>query len=350
MENWTDIIVHDYVSIEDTLVVIDQGGARAVVVTSREGKLKGVVTDGDIRRALLNKVDLKASISHIMSVKPFVITDDTPSDIALDLLKLNRLMLLPVVDSSMKLVGVKTLTDLLDDNKPEFENRVVLMAGGLGTRLRPLTENCPKPLLKIGEKPILQRIVQNFTDVGFNHFYISVNYHAQMIMDYFKDGAELGAHIQYLVEDSPLGTAGSLGLIKEKMTAPFFVMNGDVLTNVDFVRMLEFHDMQNADITLCVREYATQVPFGVVNLDNSRVTHIHEKPVIEHFVNAGIYCISPKLHGVIPQNTFYDMTQLIDYALKNNLKVAGFPLREYWRDVGQLHDFEAANRDCVELE
>jgi NDP-sugar pyrophosphorylase family protein len=232
---------------------------------------------------------------------------------------------------------------------PERENWVVLMAGGLGTRLAPLTDNCPKPLLKVGNKPILETIIENFISHGFKRFYLSVNYKAEMIEEYFGDGSRWGAEIRYLREDKKMGTAGALGLIPEPLTQPFLVMNGDLLTKVNFSQLLNFHQEQNAHATMCVREYDFQVPYGVVSVDKHRIKSIEEKPVHRFFVNAGIYVLDPEAVSLIPADMPYDMTSLFEQMTANEREVIAFPVREYWLDIGHRDDFERAAGDFARI-
>jgi len=217
------------------------------------------------------------------------------------------------------------------------------MVGGLGTRLRPLTENTPKPMLKVGSKPILQTIVGKFADCGYTNIVMCVNYKSHIIQDYFGDGSEFGVNIEYILEEQRMGTAGALSLLKEKPTEPFFVMNGDLLTNLDFEKMLDFHEVYDAKATMCVREYDIEVPYGVVNVTNENITSIEEKPIHNFFVNAGIYILDPDCIDLIPRDGFYDMPSLFEKMITNNNKTISFPLQEYWLDIGRIADYERAN-------
>ena len=223
------------------------------------------------------------------------------------------------------------------------------MAGGTGTRLRPLTENSPKPLLTVGDKPLLEGIIENFVRQGFSKFFISVNYLAESIKDHFGDGAKWGAHIIYLDEDKPLGTAGALKLLPEKPTSPVIVMNGDLVTKIDFRDVLDFHSTQSSVATMCVREYDFQVPFGVVETQGAMIQSIDEKPVHKFFVNAGIYVIDPDALEIIPDDQKFDMTELFDQLVQGSQPAAAFPVHEYWMDIGRLDDFHRANKDAKML-
>jgi NDP-sugar pyrophosphorylase family protein len=223
------------------------------------------------------------------------------------------------------------------------------MAGGLGNRLRPLTEDVPKPLLKVGRKPLLETILETFRSHEFRNFYISVNYKAEMIKAHFGDGEKWKCTIRYLEENDRLGTAGALGLIPETPTQPLLIMNGDVLTNVDFSSLLSFHGEHQAKATMCVREFDFQVPYGVVNIDEHRITGIVEKPVHSFFVNAGIYVIDPELLSFVPKSGSFDMPDLFASALDKGMPTAAFPIREYWTDIGRIDDFHRANGDYASI-
>jgi NDP-sugar pyrophosphorylase family protein len=222
---------------------------------------------------------------------------------------------------------------------------VVLMAGGMGTRLHPLTQQHPKPLLKVGEKPIIQTIIENFVTQGFSQFRICINYLGEKIKAFCGDGSHWDVQIEYIEEDKRLGTAGALSLLPQRPEKPFFVMNGDVLTKVDFVRLLRFHEKQQNLATMCIREYRYQIPYGVVKLERHRIVELKEKPVEYYNINAGVYLLEPVVLDYIPQNKYFDMTHLFELMMEKNLQVGSFPLREYWMDVGRKEDFDQADID-----
>jgi len=244
-------------------------------------------------------------------------------------------------------LGIQEIEELI---KPkEKTNKVVLMVGGLGTRLRPLTENTPKPMLKVGNKPILQTIVEKFAEYGYTNIVMCVNYKSHIIQDYFEDGSKFGVSIKYILEEQRMGTAGALSLLKEKPTESFFVMNGDLLTNVNFEHLDNYHILNHSMGTMCVREYDFQVPYGVVNIDGSRILSIEEKPTHKFFVSAGIYMLSPEVLDYIPQNQFYDMPTLFEKLISENKNVISFPLREYWLDIGRIEEYKKANEEYDEV-
>jgi len=245
-----------------------------------------------------------------------------------------------------KLVGIEILGELL--KVPSRDNWVVLMAGGLGARLRPLTDEVPKPMIPIGQKPILETILENFIEYGFKNFFISVHYKDHVIRNYFKDGSRWDVNIQYLSEDERLGTAGALSLLPGKPSEPVFVMNGDLLTKINFSQLLNFHQEHKLVATMCVREYDFQVPYGVLTLEGHYIKGIEEKPTQNFFVNAGIYVLEPQALQAIPQGRFYDMPQLFKDLMSEGSATAAFPIREYWIDIGRMRDLIRANGDFGE--
>jgi len=253
---------------------------------------------------------------------------------------------IPIVDNNGVIVGLETLRQLT--KKHTFDNTVFLMAGGFGKRLSPLTDNVPKPLLKIGSKPILENILNNFISSGFHNFYISTHYKAEMVQEYFGDGSNWGVTIKYVYEDTPLGTAGSLSLLpKESLKLPILVMNGDLLTNIDFKELLYFHMQGKNDATMCVREYDFQVPYGVIKSNKGYVSAIEEKPIHQFFINAGIYVLNPSILDMIKEGSCLDMTELLEKKIKDSGQVEMFAVHEYWLDIGQLDQFKQAQKDVV---
>ncbi|MDF2684615.1 MAG: putative sugar-phosphate nucleotide transferase [Brevibacillus sp.] len=348
MMDWRDMLVSPHTPILHTLEIIDKSARQIALVADENDRLLGTVTDGDIRRGLLKGRALQDSTSLIMNSFPTVASPYETRENILALMKIKKIHQIPIVDEDGRVVHVEVLNDLLRPVRKD--NWVVLMAGGLGTRLHPLTYDCPKPLLKVGNKPLLETILQSFIDQGFHRFYLSVKYKAEMIQEHFGDGSKWGVTIRYLEEQDSLGTAGALSLLPEKPAEPFFVMNGDLLTKVNFEQLLDFHKTYQAQATMCVREYDHQVPYGVVRLDRHRLTSIEEKPTQRYFVNAGIYVLSPEILEYIPQRQYFDMPSLFDYVMKDQQQQAiAFPIREYWLDIGRMADFEKANMEFAEV-
>ena len=325
--------------MREALAVIDKGVLQIALVVDDGCHLYGTITDGDIRRALLRGESLETPVQKFMNPNPITGLVDEDESSWQRTMQRHVLHHLPLLDAKGCIVG---LVRYRPPDEPRRENLVVLMAGGQGSRLRPLTNTVPKPLLKIGAKPILETIIENFAADGFYRFALCINYKGDMIREHFGDGSRWDVDIQYVEEDEPLGTAGALGLLTDKPEHPIFVMNGDVLTKVDFVRLLEFHKKQNFNATMCVREYHYQIPYGVVQLDGHSLRGMKEKPVYHYFVNAGIYVLEPDVLERIPKQKYLDMPILLGTLMKDKQSVGTFPLREYWIDIGQMDQFEQA--------
>lgn len=330
-------------TIKDALTIIDSGAIKIAVVVNEDDKLIGTLTDGDIRRAILDGKTLHDSIEEVYYKTPTFVNVNESKENVIKLCISKKIYQIPVVDEQGRVVSIELLDGLL---KPTIQhNKVILMVGGLGTRLKPLTENTPKPMLHVGNKPILQTIVEKFSSYGFVDIVMCVNYKSHIIQDYFGDGSQFGINIEYILENKRMGTAGALSLLKEKPTRAFFVMNGDLLTNVNFEHLLEFHQANHATATMCVREYDFQVPYGVVDIENHHITRIVEKPVHKFFVSGGIYLLDTEVLSYIPENTFYDMPTLFEQLIADKQKAISFPIREYWLDIGRMSDFEQANNE-----
>ena len=330
-------------TIRDALQIINNGAMQMAIVTDNDGKLLGTLTDGDIRRGLLNNLTLGDTVETILHTTPTVATlSDTKEDILKKALN-KKLHQIPIVDEAYRVLGIQEINDLL---KPVTRpNMVVLMVGGLGSRLRPLTEETPKPMLKVGNKPILQTIVEKFAEYGLGEIIMCVNYKSDIIQDYFGDGSAFGVSITYIFEEERMGTAGALSLLETLPNDPFFVMNGDLLTNINFDHLCNYHLAQNAMATMCVREYDFQVPYGVVNMEGNTILSIQEKPVHKFYVSAGIYMLNPDVIRYIPKNQFYDMPSLFETLIQQQQKSVSFPIREYWLDIGQMEEYERANQE-----
>ena len=345
MKNYKNILLHPTSTIKEALKIIDSGAIQIALVIDKEDKLLGTVTDGDIRRGLLSNLSLDDSIESIICIKPTVCTIEYSKEKILDIALAKKLHQIPIVDNNGKLVGIQEVDTLLQPERKN--NKVVLMVGGLGTRLRPLTDKMPKPMLKVGKKPILETIILNFKKYGFVNIVLCVSYKSEIIEEYFKDGSEFGVNIDYIHENKRMGTAGPLSLIKEKLNESFFVMNGDLLTNINFENMIEYHFSNNSVATMGVREYNFQVPYGVVKTDAMNIVSIEEKPVHQFFVSGGVYILSPEVLKYIPENEFYDMPDLFTTIVKSNLKAVSFPIYEDWIDIGKKEDYERANNEHI---
>ncbi len=345
MKNWKDIVVGERTTLFETMKKVDQSALQFAVVVNSRNHLLGTVTDGDIRRGILAGHDLHTPIENIMNKAPFSALNGNSFSYYKNLMKRNKLKQLPIVDEFNILVDVKFLDDKFIETK---NNLVILMVGGLGTRLRPLTDEIPKPMLKVGGKPILETIIEGFKSYGYTNFILSVNYKKEVIQDYFQNGEMFGVNIEYLEETKRMGTAGALSLMNFKPNSPFFVMNGDLLTQVNFQQLMDFHMEQRALATMCVREYEYEIPYGVIETVESRLVSIKEKPVHKSFVNAGIYVLGPEVFELIPKNEFYDMPNLFQRVIDEGRIASIFPIREYWLDIGKLADYEKANNEYGE--
>ena len=344
MKFWEKTLIRPNGSIMDAVQILDSTGAKICLVANDDRRLIGTVTDGDIRRGLLQKIPLESAVSEIMNSEPLVALPEKSRDEILEIMAASRVEQIPLVDADGLITGLHSLADPAGD-QPMQDNWVVLMAGGLGQRLRPMTEKTPKPLLPIEGKPLLEIILERFLMQNFHRFYISVNYKSEQITEHFGDGSQWDAEIRYLHEEKPLGTAGGLGLIEETPTQPLIVMNGDLLTKVDFRQLLNFHHEQNAAGTLAVQPYEMRVPFGVVDIEGGQVRKIDEKPVSSFFVNAGIYIVEPDVLESVGENEYLDSPDLFTRLAAEGKGVGAYPLREYWLDIGRMDDFERANAE-----
>ena len=316
---------------------------KIALVVGDKDRLIGTITDGDIRRGLLKGLGMEDVILDIYNPNPIVAGIDDKKEKIIALAVENRIYQIPLVNEFFQVVKLAEIDHLLKREK--YANSVVLMAGGQGLRLRPMTNDTPKPMLLVGGKPILETVIRSFRDNGFTNFYISLNYLGEQIKDYFGDGSSLDVNISYLEEDSKMGTAGALSLIAEKQSLPILVMNGDILTGVNFENLLDFHQRGGASATMCIREYGMEVPFGVVGLNQSNIISIEEKPVQHFFVNAGIYVLNPELMDLIPANEVTDMTTVFEKLVADKKTILSFPIREYWMDIGKPEDFKKAEED-----
>lgn len=333
---------------------IDRNQSGIALVVDRERRLRGTVTDGDLRRAMLADVSLDAPVEMLLERqqelhedRPIPLTAHfrTPPPELVALMRRYDVRQVPLVDDHGRVEAVSLLRDLVEVEGPPL--RAVVMAGGLGTRLGDLTADTPKPMLPVGDRPLLERIVEQLRDAGIEHVNLTTHYRSEDIVRHFGDGESLGVEIEYVPEARPLGTAGALGSIRSD--APILVMNGDILTRIDFEAMHRFHEEHGADMTIAVRLYEAHVPYGLVELSGSRITAIAEKPLARGFVNAGIYLIEPDVCRIVAPGEPLDMPQLIERLIAGGRTVVGFPLREYWLDIGRLADYEQALADAERL-
>jgi len=341
MKHLKDILVLPNTSVLQAIKAIDSGALQILLVVDKEGKLLGSVTDGDIRRSILKKGELTGSVSGVMNHSPLSVISGTSREVVLSLMQANSIYCVPVVDKHGCVIGLETETRLLWQGIED--TWVVLMAGGLGMRLRPLTKHMPKPLLPINGKPILEGILERFLEQGFRKFFISVNYKAEMFEDYFGDGSKWGCKISYLQENKRLGTAGALSLLpRENLPKNIIVMNGDLLTTIDFRQFLDFHQKTLSSASMCVKDYSMQVPYGVVAVEGYKFKGVTEKPAHRYYINAGIYILGSTALKIIPENQFFDITSLFEKLHTKKYSVSVFPMRENWLDIGDLKEYQKA--------
>lgn len=347
-KNWKKVVLSPEHSVRDALAVINEQALRVCLVVDQQQHLLGVVTDGDIRRAILNNISLTQSVTAVMNSTPITVSAKLTRAQLLETMRGNSILSLPVVDDAGKLIGLETWEKAT--SQPTYDNPVLIMAGGFGTRLKPLTDTCPKPMLKVGDKPILETLLNQFIKAGFKNIYISTHYMPEFITDYFGDGSAWGANIKYIHEQHPLGTGGALGLLPANLPPlPLIMMNGDVLTTVDFNSLLDFHTQNGSDATMCVREYNYQIPYGVITGEGNNITSMVEKPVHHFFVNAGIYVVNSYIAQSVIKGERIDMPTLLEKHMQEKKRISMFPLHEYWLDIGRMEDFNRAQSDISTL-
>jgi dTDP-glucose pyrophosphorylase len=345
MLNWKNLLLDPDSLVEDAIKVLDRDDTKIVLVVDEKNFLLGTVTDGDIRRGLLRGLPLTAKILDVMNCNPRTSCGDRDRAQIKRQMEAQGIRQIPIVDENGRVKGLETLKTLTDSNIRK--NPILIMAGGLGTRLRPLTETTPKPMLKIGGKPILEHILDGFIRAGFYNFYISTHYKAEIIKEYFGDGRSWGVSIKYVDEKSPLGTAGALRLLPSELEqTPIIVINGDILTNVNYSNLIDFHDANLSEATVCVKDYEFQVPYGVVESEQGEVKKITEKPVYKFFVNTGLYVMNPASINYMAKEGRVDMTTLLEAIIKKGKKVSLLPIHENWLDIGRIEEFNRAQNDA----
>lgn len=339
--NWQDVVLKKTSTISQAIKKLNETGYGIILVTNKNNNLLGTLTDGDIRRAMIKHISLNSPIKDIMFEKPLTAFYKTSDTELLKILSHNSILQLPLVDEDNKIVGLKILNKIIETKK--FENPIFIMAGGFGKRLNPLTFQTPKPMLQIGGEPILEKIIKKFITSGFQNFYISTFYKSEVIKNYFKTGAQWDISIKYIDEKKPLGTAGALSLLPYKtFDKPIIMINGDLITDLDIHNLLQYHEEQENIITIGAKKYDLEVPYGVLETDNIRLTSITEKPKHSFFINAGIYVINPKSIEYVKPNIKIDMPQWITYLINKKINVNIFPIHEYWLDIGEKSQYERA--------
>jgi len=342
MKNWEHILISPSATLREALAVIDRGAIQIALVVDDERRLLGTLSDGDVRRALLRGAPLESATHLAMQASPTTAPVGSPRAVQLKLMQSRGIHQLPLTRDGV-VMGLSTLDELVA--QPIRATRVVIMAGGLGSRLRDLTKDTPKPMLKVGARPLLETLILSFAEQGFRRFSLAVNYKAEVIENHFGDGASFGVEVEYLREQQRLGTAGALSLLAAPPQEPFVVTNGDLLMKEDFGRMVDDHIAADACITVGARRYEMQVPFGVITEEAGRVSGIQEKPVHAYQVSAGIYVLSPRALKLVPSAAYFDMPSLLHAAIAEREHVRTHMIEGYWLDVGRLADYERANVD-----
>ena len=329
-------------TLRDAMESMTKSRHGIVLIIDGDRRLLGVLTDLDIRKALLQGQAMDWPVTKAMNPHPITVSAELPQEAIVNIFRETSKTHIPIIDASGRLQALAVLLDYVTIPK-RYPNRVVIMAGGSGQRLRPLTENTPKPMLKVGNKPILELLLEQFIASGFGHFIFTVNYLAEQICAHFGDGSRWGVEIEYVRESEPLGTVGALGLIRQDLKQPLIVVNGDILTKVNFNALLEFHKAEKGLATLCVKHHEIQVPYGVIELDNHRLERFIEKPTHRFLVNAGIYVVEPEALAWLPKNKPCDMPEFLKEIRSHRPGgVMCFPIQEYWIDIGGLSEFNRA--------
>lgn len=330
-------------SIQEAIRNLDDTSIQIVLIVDEMGRLEGTLSDGDIRRGLLRGLGLDSPIKTIVHSNPLVVPEGVQRHFVLQLMSANKIRQIPIVDQENKVIGLYLWEDLnIPADRP---NTLVVMAGGKGTRLRPYTESCPKPMLHVAGKPMLEHIIERAKLEGFRHFVFAIHYLGHMVEEYFGDGSCLGVQISYLREDMPLGTAGALSLLSPHPELPFVVTNGDVITDIRYGELLDFHNRYNATATMAVRMHEWQHPFGVVKMKGVEVIGFEEKPVARSHINAGVYVLMPEALSYLEKNVPCDMPTLFEKLQAQEKRTVAYPMHEPWLDVGRPNDLAAAQNN-----
>ncbi len=339
-ELWQQALLPVNSTIEQAIRNLDQVAIKIVLVVNEVGELEGTISDGDIRRGLLRGLELDSSIASIIHHNALVVPPEMSRDMVMQLMVANKILQIPVVDEDRHVVGLHLWNEIT--TPPTRANLMVIMAGGMGKRLRPHTENCPKPLLPVAGKPMLEHIIERAKLEGFSRFVLAIHYLGHMIEDHFGNGVNLGVKIEYLREPSPLGTAGALSLLNPLPDAPFLVTNGDVITDIHYGELLDFHVRHDAAATMAVRVHEWQHPFGVVQTEGIEIVGFEEKPVARSHINAGVYVLDSEALSLLETNSPCDMPTLFERLQARDKRTVAYPMHEPWLDVGRPDDLNRA--------
>jgi dTDP-glucose pyrophosphorylase len=342
MRNWHKALLPITTTVQEAICNLNESSLQIVLIVDSLGVFQGSITDGDIRRGLLRGLSLDSSVESIIHRDAFVVTPEVSREMALDLMRANKLLQLPVVNADRQVVDLYVWAHA--DTPSALENMMVIFAGGRGTRLRPHTEECPKPMLHVAGKPMLEHIIERAKAEGFRHFTIAIHYLGHMIEDYFGDGSRWHVKIDYLRESMPLGTAGAIGLLSHRPDQPFLVTNGDVLTDIRYCELLDYHCRHGASATMAVRLHEWQHPYGVVKTQGLNIVGFEEKPIARSHINAGIYVLEPTALDYLCVDEQCDMPMLFEKLQEAGKRTIVYPMHEPWLDVGRPADYHRADQ------
>lgn len=338
-KNWVDCVLLEGGKVRDVIESLNRSSSKVAMIKSRDGKFVGLITDGDVRRSLLSGNALDDDFASLINKHPISVGAEVENSQILELMIKHDIQQIPVLNIESEIIGLHVIDQLI--TTPKLNNRVIIMAGGMGTRLRPYTETCPKPMLTIRGKPLLHHIIDKAKMEGFSNFIITTHYLSHMIEDYFGNGAEFGVNISYTHEHEPLGTAGALSLITEKLDEPFIVTNGDLVTDIGFSDILLFHKKNAGIATMATRPYQISHPYGVVEINGSEVISFQEKPVYHSMINAAVYVLEPDALDLLPIGEHCDMPTLLEKHKAEGKIISAYPIHESWIDVGRAEDLLA---------
>lgn len=330
-------------SLYECLQVLQRCGDGIVLAVDEAFRLIGTVSDGDIRRALLKGCDLETPVAPYIQENCYSVSPAVSRNEVLDIMQARWLEQVPIVEADGRVIGLHLLHEILGGSKRP--NWAVMMAGGQGKRLRPLTKRIPKPMIKVAGRPILERLILHFVSYGIQRIFLAVNYMAHVIKDHFEDGSRFGCRIEYLREQEPLGSGGALSLLPAPPDQPLLLINGDLIVDVNLARLLDYHNQKNSYATMGVYQYYHQIPYGCINEKDGRLIHMEEKPMVQKLVNAGIYILSPEAVASVPTGAFFPITNLFEDALEKKLPCAAYTIEKEWIDIGRPQELKIATGD-----
>ena len=342
--NLDDVIIAPTVSIMEAVEALNSAHLRIVLIADDDRRLLGVVSDSNVRRAVLNKKDLSSPVAEIMTSTPITASDRTSIDDIRNLMQRTQLYEIPILDDAGRVVDLKLIDDVLREEAPD-DLMAVIMVGGLGSRLRSLTTETPKPLIKVGDKPVIFTLIDQLIDEGFSRIYLTLNYKGEMIREAVDAVTRYAGIVEYITEEKRLGTAGALKLLPEIPRKPFLVLNGDLLTKVAMGEMVRFHGMERNLLTVALIKERFHIPYGCAQVEGTRIVGMEEKPDHVAFINAGVYVLDPIILQNIPEDTYFDMTDVIDQVVSTDMRVGSFAVHEYWLDIGRPSELEKAQSD-----